>query len=100
VTWVLLLNDMRSPKIEMVQPVARAETKEALEAWEKSLRVPPYQDGPWLRTYPPDSALGWFNPPMGPWLMDVGTEETRLESAIASAKREWQEVLAIPEIPR
>ncbi len=30
--WVLCMNDMRSPKVEILQPVARAETRAELEA--------------------------------------------------------------------
>jgi hypothetical protein len=99
-TWVLLLNDMRAHKVEIVQPVARAETREELVAWVESLRVPTYQDGQWQRSYAKGSALEWFNPPFGPACMNVGSAESIMQEAIASARRRWQDVLAIPEIPR
>lgn len=99
-TWILLLNDMRQPG-ETVSPVARAESREALDTWEKSLRVPAYQDGDWMRTYPLGSPLEWYNAPLREGtFMNVGTEESTVQRALEFAKRQWQNVLAIPEIPR
>lgn len=83
--WVLLLNDMRSSKIEILTPVARAETKEALLAFLEREKVEGYRDGPWGKSYRKDGPLEWCNPP---WMhmedshfQDVGTEEKWAQKA-------------------
>ena len=43
--WVLKLNDMRFPKIEMFEAVARAERPEKLQAWMGLEKVDHYRDG-------------------------------------------------------
>lgn len=83
--WVLLLNDMRSANIENLQPVFRAETKEALKAFVESQKVPPYKtdgnrvlyhasdaiagtttvdhDYKWGKCFKHDGPLEWYNKP-------------------------------------
>jgi len=42
--WILFLNDMRHGHFEDMSPVARAETREALEAFVRAETVEPYRD--------------------------------------------------------
>lgn len=97
--WVLLLNDMRAPKVEILSPVVRADTREALEAFLKREEVEAYTDGRWGKVYRKGGPLEWFN---RPWdfeanrhFVDAGTRE---ESAFRAA-REWdQNVLPLPKV--
>ena len=61
--FILCLNDMRSPKIEILTPVARATTVEALKAFVAENKVPPYMDGNWSKCFRQGSLLEWYNPP-------------------------------------
>jgi len=62
--YVLCLNDMRSSKIEILQDVARAETKEQLKAFVEKHKVEPYlTDERWSKVFKQDGILEWFNPP-------------------------------------
>jgi hypothetical protein len=84
--WVLFLNDMRSAHSEDLQPVARAATREELEAFverERALSVyteptglPPtspetelsdyeyrVNSQRWHKTFRAGGPLEWFNPP-------------------------------------
>lgn len=61
--WSLLLNDMRSPKVEMLMPAARATTCEELLDLLVAEKVEPYTDSPWRKTYRCGGPLEWFNPP-------------------------------------
>lgn len=61
--WILLLNDMRSSKIEMRREVARAETKQALVDFMARERVEPYRDGHWGKSFRQGGLLEWCNPP-------------------------------------
>jgi hypothetical protein len=95
--YVLMLNDMRRPKIEMLEPVARAHTKEALERHLSSHLTTPYMDdGRWRKVFTKGSSLEWFNEPYGPEsYVHVGTEEDYL----SRAREEYRsKVLSIPEV--
>ncbi len=76
--WVLMLNDMRSSKAEILEAVAKAETKEQLEAFIERERVEPYSDPienpredtayaafpkSWGKTFRKGGPLEWYNPP-------------------------------------
>lgn len=61
--YVLKLNDMRSPKIEMSETVAWSESKEALEKYLASEQVEPYEDGRWRKFYKTGGPLEWCNTP-------------------------------------
>jgi len=70
--WVLLLNNMRSAKVERLTPVARAETQEALEAFMDREKVESYTTGSdapnsfdhaWHKTFRKGGLLEWFNRP-------------------------------------
>lgn len=106
--WVLFLNDMRSSNIENVEPVARAYSKEALEAYLAREAV----DGGyseetdysgalsrrWGKTYRKDGPLEWYNPPWndGPeHFRYVGTEQDWVERT----KMQYQtQVMYLPEV--
>jgi hypothetical protein len=61
--WILVLNDMRSPKIEMMTEVARGSTQESLLRLLESERVESYSDGPWGKSFRKGGPLEWCNPP-------------------------------------
>lgn len=116
--WVLLLNDMRSSKIEILEPVYRAETKEALKAFVESQKVPGYKtpmerfaDGPkgigsekvihnFSKGFKQGGPLEWFNAPLdfneAEYYVDVGTEENLGQAELEYFKNN---VLTIPVIP-
>ncbi len=92
--WILYLDDMRAPSAEALVPVARAETKEELEAFLSSESVKPYTDYPnmesferWAKCYRKGGPLEWFNPPYGKNLINVGT----LDHWKAQAEQKWEE---------
>lgn len=82
--FVLVLNDMRSPKIEIVRPAVRADTPEELVAFMERERVEPYReptgylDGTWYKVFRKGGPLEWFNPPFGDtqaiYLVDAESE--------------------------
>jgi hypothetical protein len=119
--WVLLLNDMRSSKSENLQPVVRAETKEALKAFVESQKVEPYvTDGTRVLHHTTDSMAGttevtdgykwgksfkfggpleWFNKPNefnDNNYVDVGTEDSWVEAARNDYRNQ---IVVIPTIP-
>lgn len=66
--WILLLNDMRFPKIEMRQAVARAPTREDLVAWIEREKVEGYreprdQHRHWGKSFRKGGLLEWYNSP-------------------------------------
>lgn len=81
--WILRLNDMRTPKIETVNAICRAETCGPLIAFLEKESVPRYQDGKWLKSYKKGGSLEWFNPAPGEkdGVIDVGTEEEWVQDA-------------------
>ena len=82
--WVLFLNDMRMSNIENVEAVARASTREALQAFVESQRVEPYSDGRWLKNFAVGGPLEWYNPPFTfheESFIDVGTKEDWMQRA-------------------
>ena len=106
--WILLLNHIRD-KAEIVQPVARAETKEALERFLESERVPQYRekdewssshiygDRTWLKSYRKGGPLEYYNTPRGhdDHFCDIGTEK---DAMVAAAER-WREIVgSVPSI--
>ena len=98
--WILQLNDMRSPKIEITTVVCKAETPEELEAFLKREEVGLYQEDGWGKHYRKDGPLEWYNPPfggsMGDHLTNIGTEDMWAEAA----RMNYREGLStIPDIP-
>lgn len=100
--FVLVLNDMRMPNIEMSKPVARASTREALEALLQRESVPSYRDGQWGKCFRQSGPLEWFNPPcdvFGQGIVNTGTLQERIDRAIAEVNDWWNHtVMPIPEV--
>lgn len=63
--YILELNDMRMPQVEMKKIVCAAETRAELADLLRSERVPHYSDGQWNKCYRKGGPLEWCNPPMG-----------------------------------
>jgi len=79
--YMLALNDMRGAHVEQVQPIFRADTKEALKVFVGSQLVPPYEDVQarermdedgvmqvhdtysWSKIFRKGGPLEWCNPP-------------------------------------
>lgn len=81
--WILQLNDMRSPQIEIMTAVCKAETKEDLEALIEVEKVEFYRDGNWGKNYKKGSILEWFNPPGSIYrhFINFGTESQHQANA-------------------
>lgn len=62
--WILFLNDMRFPQMEMTQPLCQAPSIEALMAFILDEKCEPYREGPWGKVHRKDGPLEWFNPPV------------------------------------
>lgn len=60
--FALMMNDMRSPKVEIRIEVRRAETREELEAFVAAEEVPNYRDDGWNKCHRKGGPLEWFNP--------------------------------------
>lgn len=61
--WILMLNDMRSPKIEYSELAIVAGSREEIEAILTSETVEPYRDDGWFKTFRKGGPLEWFNRP-------------------------------------
>ncbi len=59
--FALVLNDMRSAKIEHSQVVAIAYEKEKLIDFYNSNKVETYRDGQWAKSFAKGSPLEWYN---------------------------------------
>lgn len=127
--YVLMLNDMRSAHFENVQPVARANTREELEAFIARERVEPYTDTgertvlhntdlaaqiaghhveqqrsySWRKCFKRGGPLEWFNDPdttRDPAIVPVMSYDTWMQIAIDTAHQEYEKrVLSIPGVP-
>lgn len=93
--YVLLLNNMQSSQVEIMTPIARAETKEELVALIEREKVDCYTDGKWRKSYRAGGPLEWYNPPTFDHesFLDVGTAELHAKRARANFDRE---VIPIP----
>lgn len=97
--WILQLNPMRA-NTEACLPVARAETREALEVFLQREAVEPYLDGQWRKAFRRGGPFEWFNPPMGSDLFyDEFLNVGALEDWINSTRQRWNRMLIeIPEV--
>lgn len=98
--FVLLLNDMRSAKVEMVAPVARSESRDELMAFMSRHTVEPYRDGRWYKTFRQGSILEWFNT-MDCFgrIEDMGTENDWIEQNVRAAVDGWREFIkTVPDV--
>ena len=98
---VLMLNDMRSSNIEILQPVARAKTPQQLLDFMQGERVAAYQDLDGNRPYQKGGPLEWFNTPFNnehalrEHIMSCGERE----DWIKQAGTDWDnKVGVLPEI--
>jgi hypothetical protein len=83
--WILALNDMRAPKIETSEFVARADVAEKLHQWMRDERVEPYTEDNWRKVFKKGGPLEWYNEPfsgMGQGVMYFGTEEEWVQRAL------------------
>ena len=92
--WVLQLNDMRTPKVEMLSSVARAETKEELESFLESQKVDSYEDEEYTKSFKKGGLLEWCNKPL--------SHHTGTFVDMDLWRKEWWEknIMPIPEIPK
>lgn len=60
--WKLILNDMRSPKIEYTKIAVIGYTAEEVMNYYKSNRCEYWKDGQWGKSFKQGSLLEWFNP--------------------------------------
>ena len=98
--FVLILNDMRSSQIEIVNPRFRAETKRELEAFLESEEVEKYTtDNRWAKSYRQGGPLEWYNHPfsMDEYIVDVGTEESWAANARANYSAQ---IMNLPTVPQ
>jgi hypothetical protein len=82
--WVLRLNDMRSPNIEMRIDVAIAKKRESLvRLLEENSCAPYVESGRWIKSYKSGSILEWFNSPysLDGAIISIGTEEDWADTA-------------------
>lgn len=100
--WILQLNDMRSPKSEILTAVAKAETKEALLAFLARETVEIYQDYQWSKAFRLGGPLEWFNPTSNldcPHLVEMGTREECVLRAVRRANTYWDdEIDSLPTV--
>jgi len=102
--FVLLLNNMQSPNIEIVEPVAKAETQEALMSFIERERVAAYREPGenyygttmWGKNFRKGGVLEWYNPPFSDqYIVDLGTEDDWATSARAQYR---QQINSIPSV--
>jgi hypothetical protein len=89
--WILQLNDMRMPKVEMMTPVARADSREEIIALLERERVESYRDGQWGKSFRKGGPLEWFNPPWdeNECIQNLGT----LEEWLDLTRQKWERVV-------
>lgn len=82
--YILRLNDMRTPKIEMYEVVAKSEDPEKLEQWMLSEKVEPYREDNWGKVFRKGGPLEWYNAPercFGQGIVQICSEEEYVEDA-------------------
>lgn len=101
--FILQLNPMTT-NCEVLRAVARAETKESLEAYLARERVESYTDddglnmcgGKLCKSFRKGGPLEFFNPPDGPeCFVDVGTAESWAEQARLNYQRQVLGLMAV-----
>jgi len=101
---------MRSPKIEYLNNVCRAETKEALKAFIEREKVEGYSDGEaensfnrkWGKSFRKGGPLEWFNPPLdfqeGAHFVRVMTLEETLQRTRENYQEQFRELEMLPSV--
>jgi len=92
--FILMLNDIRSPKIEILQNVCRAKLRSDLDELmirEKTNVYIDEVDGvKWAKTFRKNGPLEWFNAPNGrDYILDVGNLNSWKEDAERQAETAW-----------
>lgn len=90
--WILRLNDMRSPNIEMYEVVAKSESNYRLEQWLQCEKVEPYREDNWGKVYRKGGPLEWYNEPIlafGQGIVNICSEEEYVEDA----RRRYRELM-------
>ena len=59
--WILQMNDMRFPKIEMLAPVTIGKSIDELKQFIDSQRVPHYREDGWGKGFKKGGPLEWCN---------------------------------------
>ena len=97
--FILQLNDMRSPKVEMVSTIVRAETKEEIEDLIERETVDTYEDQAYQKFFKKGGPLEWCNEPgvLHLHIIDVGTPDIWSENA---RKGFQDQIMVIPVIPK
>lgn len=62
--WILFLNDIRFPQVEITRPLCQAESIEALMAFIEDEKCEGYREGSWWKTFRKDGPLEWCNQPL------------------------------------
>jgi hypothetical protein len=82
--YLLVLNDMRSDKIEYSKIAAAATTMETLENFIKEQTVEPYKNEGWGKYYKKDGPLEWYNTPFESFGQGIKEDWFNLDSIIAN----------------
>lgn len=83
--YILRLNDMRGPKVEVLTDICIADTKEELENFIKTETVESYKDetpeNKWTKVFKKGGPLEWYNPPtsIDHCFMEILSEEDYVE---------------------
>jgi len=94
--FVLQLNDMRLPKVEILRPVVRSESREALERFLEEQKCESYlSEDRWQKSFIKGGLLEWYNQPFrqDKNIVDAGTED----GWASVARHKFQErIMTIP----
>src|SRR3990167_5836528 len=100
--WELRLNDMRTPQVELLRQVIRANTRDELEAFLAREKVALYFDRHWRKYYRAGGPLEWFNRPYereeDRHYVNLGSPSERAERARAKGWRVVGKDQAAPSI--
>ncbi len=83
--YLLKLNDMRSPQVEIMQPIGIFESLDQIHRFLHAEEVSAYKDGQWNKRYRQGGPLEWFNPPI---FMEESFEEFPSEEEFISKQRQ------------
>jgi len=95
---------MRSPKVEMLEPVAKAETREELVSFLAREEAPEsWRDGRWGKSFKKGSVLEWYNKPYSTdidrCIVEVPSKEDYAQQLYEAAKQDWEEKIgSIPNV--
>ena len=106
--YVLKLNDMRWPKFEMSNAIAKSENRDDLVEFLERERVELYKEEVegrrWAKSFRKGGPLEWFNPPTAPDYSGSNSmhgivEYMSLDDVLRHTREEYEAVLAaIPDV--